>query len=94
MWYTLDGGLHNFSITCNSTINQAAWETILGGIVNIRFYAIDKVGNIAYRDVPIIKQQQQEFIPGYNTVILKGIMLLSFAILIKIKSKELNVEKL
>ena len=95
MWYTLDGGLHNYSFTSNGTINQAAWDTIPGGIVNIRFYAIDKVGNIAYRDVPIIKQkQQQELIPGYNTVILMGILLLSCAILIKIRSKELVVGKL
>jgi len=95
MWYTLDGGLHNYSFTHNGTINQAAWDTILGGVVNIRFYAIDKVGNIAYRDVPIIKQQQQQvLIPGYNTTILMGIMLLSCAILIKIRNKELDVEKL
>jgi len=93
MWYTLDGGLHNYSFTSNGTINQAAWDTILGGIVNIRFYAIDKVGNIAHRDVPIIKKQQQEFIPGYNTVILMGILLLSCTILIKIRSKELDGEK-
>ncbi len=55
MWYTLDGGLNNYSITVNGTIEQSAWTPLRNGRVIIRFYAQDIAGNIRYEEVIIYK---------------------------------------
>jgi len=55
MWYTLDGGLNNYTFTENGTINQVAWEALPQGSVTITFYARDIVGNEAFEEVMIIK---------------------------------------
>ncbi|TFG25605.1 MAG: hypothetical protein EU533_00970, partial [Promethearchaeota archaeon] len=56
MWYTLDGGLTNFTFTENGTINQLAWDQMPEGNVVIRFYAEDLVGNTSFAEVTVIKQ--------------------------------------
>ena len=55
MWYTLDGGLNNYTFTDNGTINPTSWASLLDGLVTIIFYANDTVGNIASEEVTIIK---------------------------------------
>ena len=55
MWYTLDGGLNNYTFTENGMISQSAWDSIPEGSVTIRFYAVDIVGNEAFEEVTIIK---------------------------------------
>ncbi|MBY8986772.1 MAG: hypothetical protein KGD65_16990, partial [Candidatus Lokiarchaeota archaeon] len=58
MWYTLDGGLNNFTFINNGTINSTAWTTLLDGSVTIIFYANDTAGNIGFAEVNIIKDTQ------------------------------------
>lgn len=41
MWYTIDGGLHNYTFTANSTINQFAWDDAPKGNVKLTFYTSD-----------------------------------------------------
>jgi len=60
MWYSLDGGLHNYTFTENGTINQLAWSTLSEGSVTITFYANDTVGNEASEDVIITKSIPDE----------------------------------
>jgi len=56
MWYTIDDGLTNISITNPlGTIEQTEWEKKGGGNILIRFYANDTLGNTAYSEVIIIK---------------------------------------
>ena len=55
MWYSLDGGLHNYVFTENSTIDQLAWSALQEGSVTITFYANDTVGNEASEEVIITK---------------------------------------
>ena len=64
MWYTLDGGLHNFTFTENGIIDQSAWDALLDGSVIIRFYAIDIVGNVTFEEVSVIKNVQSGLDPG------------------------------
>jgi hypothetical protein len=60
IWYTLDEGLTNFTITSLSgTIDESIWEGISEGTLTIRFYANDTLGNISWKEVYIIK-----IIPG------------------------------
>ena len=55
MWYTIDGGLHNFTFTENGIINQSAWDGIDDGNITLSFYARDIPRNIGYAEVDIIK---------------------------------------
>jgi len=55
MWYTLDGGLHNYTFTENGIINQSAWDAMADGAITITFYASDILGNIDSAEVDIIK---------------------------------------
>jgi len=56
MWYTLDGGLHNYTITeFTGYVDQSAWNLLNSGIYTVRFYASDKAGNIGYSEVQIEK---------------------------------------
>jgi len=56
MWYTIDGGLHNYTFTGSTgTINQSAWEAIADGMITLIFYASDAPGNIGSAEVNIEK---------------------------------------
>jgi len=91
IWYTLDGGITNYTITgLTGTFNQLAWEALTEGSVTIRFYAKDTVGYIGFIDVEVIIE-----IPEDLTIISFGnyyllftfITILSFIILEKRKKK-------
>lgn len=59
VWYTLDGGINNFTITqFIGTIGQSVWSSLSDGYISIRFYANDKVGHINYDEVIVIKDTQ------------------------------------
>jgi len=58
MWYTLDGGLHNYTFTDNGTINPTAWTALLDGPVEIIFYANDTLGRLVSAEVNVIKDTQ------------------------------------
>ncbi|MFX1593110.1 MAG: right-handed parallel beta-helix repeat-containing protein [Promethearchaeota archaeon] len=62
MWYTLDGGGHNYTFTHNSTINQEVWNEIPEGMVLLRFYATDKAGNLISKEITIYKKSSNLFI--------------------------------
>jgi len=56
MWYTLDGGLHNYTFSgFMGIINQSAWDKISEGNVTLTFYARDIPGNVGTAEVTIIK---------------------------------------
>ena len=55
-WYTLDGGLHNYSFSgLTGTIAQSAWDAVSEGYVTIQFYANNSLGSEIYNDVTILK---------------------------------------
>ena len=56
MWYSLDNGLTNFTFTTNNSINQAAWDNLYNGIIEIIFYANDTGGNEWFTHVNVIKE--------------------------------------
>ncbi len=54
-WYTLDGGLTNYTFSgLNGTINQGAWDNCMGEVL-LRFYVKDSAGNIVFKEVTIFK---------------------------------------
>jgi len=55
MWYSLDGGLTNFTFITNGTINQAAWDNQVVDTVTITFYANDTLGTLASDSVIVRK---------------------------------------
>jgi len=46
MWYTINGGLTNFTFTLNGTVNLINWLALPNGPVTITFYANDTLGHI------------------------------------------------
>ncbi|KKM79776.1 hypothetical protein LCGC14_1346540 [marine sediment metagenome] len=55
-WYTIDGGLTNYTLTeLTGVINQTAWDQKEDGIITIRFYANDSLGNLGFKVLNIIK---------------------------------------
>ncbi|MFX0008109.1 MAG: DUF2341 domain-containing protein, partial [Candidatus Hermodarchaeota archaeon] len=54
-WYTLDGGTTNTTFISNGIINQTRWNEMGSGIIVIRFYASDTLGNIGFSDVYVDK---------------------------------------
>ena len=73
MWYSLDGGVTNYSFTSNGTINSAAWAALSGGSVTIIFYANDTLGHLASQSVTLIKSIPSGFDPILLTVIIGSI---------------------
>jgi hypothetical protein len=66
MWYSLDGGMHNYTFyyieihyylftQFAGVVNQSAWDALTDGSVTVRFYASDVVGNEAFEEVTITK---------------------------------------
>jgi len=56
MWYTLDGGLTNYTFSgFTGFINQTAWDEKEDGDITIRFYANDSLGHVGFEDVQILK---------------------------------------
>ena len=74
MWYSLDGGLHNYTFTENGVINQTAWAALPEGSVTITFYATDVVGNEATEHVVVIKSLTDDVGPVIITIIVVSIV--------------------
>jgi len=55
MWYTIDGGINNYTFIENGIINQTAWAAKTEGSVTITFYASDIFSNIGSAEVSVIK---------------------------------------
>jgi parallel beta-helix repeat protein len=91
IWYTLDGGLTNYTVTAlTGTFNQTAWEALSEGSLTIRFYANDTAGNIGFTDVEVIIEIPED-LPiisfGNYYILFMFITILSFIILEKRKKK-------
>ncbi len=83
-WYSLDGGATNFSITDNvGNINQTAWNNASNGEITIIFYAKDKVGNIAYKEISVTKNIPETTIPGYNLTLLIAVIGIIYVVLLR-----------
>lgn len=54
-WYTIDGGLNNYTFTSNEPINTNAWNDALEGLVDITFYANDTLSNENSTTVSVYK---------------------------------------
>lgn len=55
MWYTIDGGINNYTFIENGIINQSAWNAMSNGAVTLTFYASDIFSNIGIAEVSVIK---------------------------------------
>jgi len=67
-WYTVDGGLNNYTFTENGTINQAAWSALSDGVVTIRFYANNTSGDIYFKQINVRKDSTAPNINIINPV--------------------------
>lgn len=71
MWYTLDNGIHNYTIKNNGTIDQTAWSALVEGAINLVFYAKDILGNTAFKEITIHKRISTQ---GPNLIIILSII--------------------
>ncbi|KKK46172.1 MAG: hypothetical protein Lokiarch_03580 [Candidatus Lokiarchaeum sp. GC14_75] len=62
MWYSIDGGLNNYTSTANGIIEQTVWGPISDGNLTFTFYARDIFENIGSADVIIEKDTQAPII--------------------------------
>jgi parallel beta-helix repeat protein len=90
-WYTLDGGVSNYSFSgASNSIDQTAWEIKESGIIFIRFYANDSLGRLSFAEINIIKTQDEfpeipdfPVIPGFSLFSLIGVLLIATVAIIK-----------
>jgi parallel beta-helix repeat protein len=94
IWYTLDGGITNYTITdLTGTFNQTAWEALSEGSLTIRFYANDTAGNIGFIDVEVIIEIPEDIDDppiisfGNYYILFTFLAILSFIILEKQRKK-------
>ncbi|MFW9897469.1 MAG: hypothetical protein ACFFD7_16815, partial [Candidatus Thorarchaeota archaeon] len=86
IWFTLDQGITNTSITdLTGVIDLTPWESIPDGHTTLKFYAIDKAGNIGEDSVIITKRSTPDeippLIPGYDLFIVIGILAVASLVL-------------
>lgn len=79
VWYTIDEGVHNYTITeMVGSINSAAWGAAPSGAVAIRFSASDATGNVGTAYVIVLKTSAQQQPPpailGYNLFLILGVI--------------------
>ena len=89
-WYSINGG-DNITFTgLTGTINQALWDALPEGNVVLRFYANDTLGRIGFQEVTAVKtisQPSPPGIPGYNILLLLGILSTIAVIIVKKRLK-------
>ncbi len=102
MWYTIDGGLNNYTFTGTiGTINQSLWDSTADGTITLTIYARDIIGNIGSAEVNILKRISSpggltpEMIIFIITVsVLGGIAIIGVILGRLIKTGKISVEKL
>ncbi|MFX1478998.1 MAG: nitrous oxide reductase family maturation protein NosD [Promethearchaeota archaeon] len=62
MWYSIDGGLTNFTFASNDTINQASWNLMSDGIITVTFYVNDITDAVFFAKVDVIKDTESPLI--------------------------------
>ncbi|NVM19829.1 MAG: hypothetical protein HWN80_19155 [Candidatus Lokiarchaeota archaeon] len=94
MWYTLDDGLHNITISSFvGVIHQLEWSSLLEGHVTIKFFANDTVGNVGYEEVIFIKEINLEpAIPGFNITTIFFLFIVISLIIVYLRKKKV-IEK-
>lgn len=86
IWYTIDGGLNNYTISqFSGTINQSAWDAASYGFITLGFNAKDFVGNIGYSEVIVKKTEGEQAISGYNLLMFISLIIAVFLIYLKKK---------
>jgi len=92
-WYSLNGG-NNVTFTgLVGTINQTLWDALSEGNIIIKFYANDTLGRIGFQVVIVVKltsQSNPPKIPGYNILLLLGIVSTIAVIIVKKRLNHLN----
>jgi len=98
VWYTIDDGLINISITdpvnWDGTIDSWLWSNAPIGNITIRFYGLDDFGNIGFTEVIVEKSSESEngenggdttppAIPGYNLIIIASMLSVIIVIILK-----------
>ena len=89
-WYSLNGGNNVTFMGLTGTINQSLWDALSEGNLIIRFYANDTLGRIGFQEVTVVKtisQSNPPEIPGYDIILLLGIVSTIIVIIVK---KRLN----
>ena len=93
-WYTIDNSLTNITFTgLTGTVNQTLWDALPEGNVTIRFYANDTLGRIGFQEVTVTKtipQSPLPGIPGFDILLLVGIISVMVVIIIKKRVNHLN----
>jgi len=97
MWYSIDGVVRNFYITeMIGVINQTAWESLPLGNVNLKFYANDTRGNLANKNVIVIKSIPSEPAIPFELIILISVIsggaVIGVATLLLIRRKRKRIE--
>jgi len=91
IWYTLNSGTNKIFLTdLIGVIDLTLWNQLPNGYVIITFYANDTLGNIDFDEVIVIKDTPTPSpppggIPGYNVIILLGMVSLIAAFIIRTK---------
>ena len=83
---TIDGGITEIPFSSlTGFIDSTAWNNASYGAITIRFYVRDLVGNEVYQEVVVIKRTPSAppGIPGYDLVILMGILSIISGIIIR-----------
>jgi len=84
LWYNLNGGQNITFTSITGEIDENAWKSLPDGPVTIIFYARDTVGNVGYTEITIIKvSPTSQDIPGYEILVLMGILCLGAIVLMK-----------
>ena len=93
-WYTLNKQETRYYFNGTiGTIDDAAWNSLPNGNVNITFGVNDKAGNITFKSIIVKKQHPNgnpEGIPSYNLLVLLSVLLGTIALLSLIRIKKLN----
>ena len=95
IWYTIDNGLTNFTTeSLNGTIDQAYWDTLSDGPLELTFYVNNSKKHTSSKFVSIIKDTSTSSIPsgqaisGYNLPWLAVAISIIFVVLIKKKKQK------
>ena len=68
-WYSLNGGTNYTFTGLTGALNQPVWDACAAGLVTIRFYANNTVGNMGFKEVVVFKNMNLTIKNAYAIVI-------------------------
>jgi hypothetical protein len=87
IWYTIDGGLTNHTITqLSGTFNQFVWNDAPYGRVFITFYARDIAGNVGFSKITVEKRFPLELTLILSSI--SGVVIIGVAVLLMRKRRK------